>query len=135
MVITFKSPAVGKDEAWVTAAFGPNATLRHREVAVIAKGVPMGLLTTAHDESAIAAALREDNFPGILRCRRDIPKNTKAAYASLIVYMSGVEAARKAVNRGLIWQARIFDCEPFDPTLRFLQCFNCYGYGHRARVC
>jgi hypothetical protein len=135
MVVTFKGTAVGRDDTWVAAAFGPDAMLRHREVAVIAKGVPTGLLLAAHDDQALTAELRADNSPGILRCRRDLPKNTQAAHSSLIVYLSSASAAQEIICRGLVWQARMFDCEPFDPNLRFLQCFNCYGYGHRARVC
>jgi hypothetical protein len=34
-----------------------------------------------------------------------------------------------------LWNAEIFECEPYDATLRVRQCFKYYKYGHIARYC
>jgi hypothetical protein len=34
-----------------------------------------------------------------------------------------------------LWNAEIFECEPYDATLRVRQCFKCYKYGYITRYC
>ena len=41
----------------------------------------------------------------------------------------------KLCSDGLLWEAQIFDCEPYDATLQVRQCFRCFKYGHIARYC
>jgi hypothetical protein len=43
--------------------------------------------------------------------------------------------AQSLCDNGLIWEAQIFDCEPYSPELELRQCFSCHGFGHHARYC
>jgi hypothetical protein len=45
------------------------------------------------------------------------------------------ERATRLCDRGLIWQAQIFNCEPYSADLRIRRCFQCHQFGHIGRFC
>jgi len=136
VILTFKE-AVGTEDntdSWVKTAFGPTAILHRREVAVIVKGLPAQRLRTA-DDTELLKALQKDNTIHITRCKKILPKNRDLKYATATLHVSNVDAAKRLCSDGLIWEAQIFDCEPFCADLRTQQCFKCYQFGHVARYC
>jgi hypothetical protein len=70
-----------------------------------------------------------------MRCKRFLFRNPTDKYAALILHLSNVKAAQKLCSTGLLWDAEIFDCEPYDATVRIRQCFKCYEFGHISKYC
>jgi hypothetical protein len=119
----------------VTKAFGDDAALVQRTHVVLAKGVPVATLEGTGE--AILAGLREENrMPGIVRFRRWPGKvHVGATRTMLLVEVSSSQAADSLCEKGLVWKAGIWTCEPFSAELRPVQCFRCYQWGHTARRC
>ncbi|KAK8013598.1 hypothetical protein PG991_009191 [Apiospora marii] len=79
IVLTFKDEAKkhAENNGWVLNAFGSNAQLARRELAVIAKGIPAKKLRDTHDEAALLRNLLADKYNPreISKCKRSLPKN------------------------------------------------------------
>ena len=44
-----------------------------------------------------------------------------------------METAQKLYRNGLLWEAQIFDCEPYYAEAEVRQCYKCLRFGHHAR--
>lgn len=64
-----------------------------------------------------------------------IPGNKDAFFAAISLHVSSLLAARNMCDKGILWEAQLFNCEPFATDLRVTQCYNCQEYGHIARYC
>ena len=136
VVVTFdeKLPEGVEGEGWVTKAFGNAAKLQRREIAVIAKGISLTRIKEIHEDNALLTTLRQA-CPELNRCKKMIPKNPSARFGSVLLHVSTPAAAQKLCNDGLLWEAQIFNCEPFASDVRVKQCFGCFSYGHIAAHC
>ena len=136
IVVSFKNEvgARARDESWVKAAFGDQATLARRTYAVLAKGIPRSLIEKRAEEE-IKADIERVNEIEVARCRRRIPKSKEAKYGMLLIETESVAAAQEICSRGVVLEAQMFTCEPYSGELQVQQCFNCYAYGHLAKVC
>ena len=63
------------------------------------------------------------------------PRSGKAKTTMLVLELVEWEEANGLCYKGLVWNAQLFNCEPYDATLRPKQCFNCFGFGHMAKFC
>lgn len=135
-VLTFEknSAQYTHSDTWVKSVFGETATLYRREVAVMAKGLHADRLRAVGSDATLAKAL-QGRYPAISRCKRVMPRNKEGRFAALVLHISSVDAAKALCTDGLIWEAQIFDCEPYCSELQIRQCYKCYGYGHLARYC
>ena len=117
----------------MTRAFGPEAKLYESEFTVIAKGLPANLLYSTAD----ALLLQEIKVvvPETIRCKLECRRDPVVRYTTCIIYLCNIDVAERLCERGLVWQAQIFNCEPFSVELRFSYCFKCYKFGHKARYC
>ena len=53
----------------------------------------------------------------------------------ILIEVTRLKAAQKLCRNGLIWEAQIFNCKPYTPELRPMQCYKCWGWGHMAKHC
>jgi hypothetical protein len=75
-------------------------------------------LRDIYDEANLTEILRQSNSTKITRYRRSLPRNKGNKYAAFIIHISDVQAAQELCLAGLLWDAEIFECEPYDATLR-----------------
>jgi hypothetical protein len=134
-VVTFRWNAsqYTSNAGWVEKAFGTGAALSQRAVTVLAKRIPAEKMKGLSWE-AITEALQKDNEgAGILKAKGRTPKAERTCVIKIQVgtWME----AQALCDRGLIWEAQIFDCEPYSPELELRQCFACHGFGHHAKYC
>lgn len=134
-VVTFRGQASqhASNTAWVEKAFGTGAALSRRTVTVLAKRVPAEKVRGLSWE-VITKALQNDNKDaGVLRAKGRMPKHERSC--NIKIQVGTWTEAQALCDRGLIWEAQIFDCEPYSPELELRQCFACYGFGHHAKYC
>lgn len=120
------------DKSWVTAAFGPNATVSQRTYAVLVKGFPTSVKQV--DARQLATDITTQNGTPIIRChiRRSHPGVARTA---VLMEVGSVEAAKTLCDDGLIYNAEIYHAEPYDGTLQPRRCYRCHRFGHTARYC
>jgi hypothetical protein len=53
----------------------------------------------------------------------------------LVVDLAGPEQANTTIREGFVVNGEIHEVEVFHPECVIRQCFNCYGYGHVAKMC
>jgi hypothetical protein len=70
-----------------------------------------------------------------MRCKRFLFRNPTNKYAALILHLSDIKIAQELCSTGLLWDAEIFDCEPYDAIVRIRQYFKCYEFGHISKYC
>jgi hypothetical protein len=111
-ILTFNDSTEGytKQTKWVEAAFGTKAEVKHREFAVVAKGLPTGRLQGIHDPTALLEELRK-RTPGIAQCYIHLPKTSHRRFAEVTLHMSSIAAAQEACRTGVIFEAQIFNIE------------------------
>jgi hypothetical protein len=135
-ILTFNDSAEGytKQTKWVEAAFGTKAEVKRREFAVVAKGLPAGRLRGIHDPTALLEELRK-RTPGIARCRIHLPKTSHGRFAEVTLHMGSIAAAQEACRMGVIFEAQIFNVEPYYADAQVRRCFRCHAFGHIGRYC
>jgi hypothetical protein len=135
-VLTFKDTipkAALQDQGWVQRAFGPTAQLYESEYTVIAKGLPVDRITRT-DQSLLLLDLQAQ-VPDITKLKVEPTRAPTARFTTVILHLRSTEAATRLCERGLIWQAQIFNCEPYTADLRIRRCFQCHQFGHIGRFC
>lgn len=60
---------------------------------------------------------------------------SKKHHTSVVIEFGHPEDANKALDFGLTWLGQMKTCESYDRTMRLLQCFRCYKYGHTGTRC
>jgi hypothetical protein len=135
VVVTFQeTPATRENESWAQAAFGPTATIARPEYAVIAKGLPASQLRHRQHIDATMAEVQRMS-PEIKRFKIELPRNPEGRYATVVLHLDTIEAAKSLCERGLVWEAQIFHCEPYSAEVRLQRCYRCHELGHIARYC
>jgi len=134
-VVTFRWNAsqYTSNTALVEKAFGTGAALSRRTVTVLAKRVPAEKVRGLSWEAITKALQRDNEDAGILKVKGRMPKDERSC--NLKIQVGTWIEAQALCDRGLIWEAQIFDCEPYSPELELRQCFACYGFGHHAKYC
>lgn len=135
IIVTFKDDAgqyMQKGD-WVTKAFGETATVKGREIAVHVSGLPARPLRGISDDD-LTKQLSQHNGD-IMRAKKQIPKHPEARFATAVLHLSSAEAAMALCSNGVIWEAQIFDCSPYNADLKITQCFRCYAFGHIQTYC
>ena len=122
-----------KQQEWVQKAFGPTAKLYESEFAVLAKGLPVDRLNRTATQQILQDL--QTTVPDITRCKVELARTSTARYTTAVVHLRSVEAAKRLCERGLVWQAQIFNCEPYSTELRPRRCFSCHQFGHIGRYC
>jgi hypothetical protein len=135
-VLTFKDSipkAALQDQDWVQRAFGLTARLFESEYTVIAKGLPADRI--AHTEQSLLLLDLQVQVPEITKIKVERPRAPTAKFTTAVLHLRSADAATRLCERGLIWQAQIFNCEPYSADLRICRCFNCHQFGHIGRFC
>ncbi len=68
-------------------------------------------------------------------CRVQPRMPQRSEFATLLIGCRTVETAQKLCHNGLLWEAQIFDCEPYYAEAEVRQCYKCLRFGHHARFC
>lgn len=138
MVVTFQEQEArewhNNNRDWVVMAFGPSAYVCHRLYTVVAKGIRISAAKAA-TEIDIMSEASEENRVKINGVKIKIPRSNSAKYATVLLQMESIEQANQLCERGLVWEAQIYQCEPFIKDLRPQQCFKCWKFGHVAKWC
>jgi len=122
-----------QNQGWVQRAFGETARLFESEFTVIAKGLPVDRITRINQSQLLIDL--QSQAPEITRLKVEPARTPLARFTTLILHLRSAEAAKRLCNRGLIWQAQIFNCEPYSSDLRIQRCFRCHQFGHKGRFC
>jgi hypothetical protein len=135
-VLTFQGNAEGftKETKWVDVAFGTQAQVKRREFTVIVKGMPASRLRNIHSPTELLNGLQK-HTPGINRCKIQLPRTPRGLFADVILHMSSVVAAQEACRIGAIFEAQIFNVEPYYAEAQIRRCFRCHAFGHIGRHC
>jgi hypothetical protein len=136
VILTFRDsiPKVAlQDQGWVQRAFGETAQLHESEFTVIAKGLPVDRITR-EDQSQLLSEVRVQ-VPEVVRLKVEPARAPTARFTTMILHLRSDIAATRLCERGLIWQAQIFNCEPYSADLRLRRCFRCHQFGHIGRYC
>ena len=135
IVVAFKdnAEAHARDNTWVKAAFGDQAAVAKRTYAVLAKGIPRGMIEKRAEEE-IKADIEKRNKATIARCRRRIPRSSDARFGLLLIEVEAVATVQQMCNIGVVLDAQIFNYKPYSGELQIIQCFNCHAYGHLAKA-
>lgn len=125
VILTFQEsiPLVAlSDQSWVQRAFGATAQLHESEFTVIAKGLPVDRITRV-DSGLLLLDIRVQ-VPALVKIKVEPPRAPTAKFTTAILHLRGAEAATRLCERGLVWQAQIFNCEPYSAGLYR----RCIGY-------
>ncbi len=137
IILTFKEDAqhYKTSENWIQRAFGPKAQRASRAIVVLAKRLPQRHVkrATSQEGDAFLKELQEGNDITIIKVKARLPKESD--YASLLLSCSSVHGAQKLCRDGLLWEAQLFQCEPYYAEAEVRQCYKCYKFGHIARYC
>ena len=94
-MVAFKdnTEAHARDNTWVKAAFGNQVAVAKQTYAVLAKGIPRGIIEKRAEEE-IKADIKKRNKVTIARCRRRIPRSSNARFGSLLIEVEAVAMAQ-----------------------------------------
>jgi hypothetical protein len=136
IILTFqdKIPKTAlQDQSWVQQVFGATAQLHESEFAVISKGLPVDRITRVAQDQLLKDI--QQRIPEVIRLKVEPPRNPTALFTTAILHLRSTEAATRLCERGLVWEAQIFNCEPYSADLRIRRCFRCHQFGHIGRYC
>jgi hypothetical protein len=100
---------------------------------VIAKGLPVDRITRVN-QSQLLLDLQK-RIPDVIKLKVEPPRAPTARFTTAILHLRSADAAKRLCERGLIWEAQIFNCEPYSADLRIRRCFRCHQFGHIGRYC
>jgi hypothetical protein len=136
IILTFQEEipkTVLQDQSWVQQVFGATAQLHESEFAVITKGIPVNRITRIAQDQLLKDIQRR--IPEVTRLKVEPPRAPSAMFTTAILHLRSAEAATRLCERGLVWEAQIFNCEPYSADLRVRRCFRCHQFGHIGRYC
>jgi hypothetical protein len=136
-LITFREAANAykTDDTWIAEAFGTAASRARRELTIVARRLPQKQVRAgnAQPETFLAALQTANGCTDICRVQPRMPQRSE--FATLLIGCRTVETAQKLCRNGLLWEAQIFDCEPYYAEAEVRQCYKCLRFGHHARFC
>jgi hypothetical protein len=136
-LVTFNEAAKAykTGDTWITEAFGTTATRVRRELTVIARRLPQKQVRSGNTQpdTFLAALQTANSSTDICRVQPRMPQRSE--FATLLIGCRTVETAQKLCRNGLLWEAQIFDCEPYYAEAEVRQCYKCLQFGHHARFC
>lgn len=125
-VLTFEGDTeiIARRTDWVQAAFGPGVRLHRKLYNVIAKGVPIRW-TKGDGYTDLIAEVKKSNGVEVIKAVWMNSKVEGKMRATFILSVDGAETANLLCDNGMILEAEILNCEPYDESIRPRQC---YGY-------
>ena len=131
--LTSKEDAQRVEESWQASYFAEGDIQTECKIlekltwAVIIKDVPTGI-----SDSNIAISLRR-HYPGAT-ANRFVTRN-KTPLRTIKVNFQSEEDWANCVSQGVKIEQQIYSAEEYKPRRRVIQCFNCYRFGHVAKLC
>lgn len=129
-----------RHQGWATG-IDKAAKVRVPTWGVVADGVPVKAMDLPGNMPAIINQLTNDNTSqwgpdcGI----NHVGWLTKAAAGkketSIVVEFMNPQAANRAIDLGIIWDATVLRTRIYDRSARIKQCYNCQKYGHIGSTC
>jgi hypothetical protein len=74
--------------------------------------MPASRLRSIHDPVVLLSELKK-RIPGMTRCKERLPKTPRGLFAKVVLHMSSVVAAQEVCRMGVIFEAQIFNVEPY----------------------
>jgi hypothetical protein len=118
------------DQSWVQWAFRATTQLHESEFTVIVKGLPVDCITRV-DSGRLLLDIQVQ-VPTLVKIKVEPPCAPTVKFTTAILHLHSAEAVTCLCERGLVWQAQIFNCEPYSAELQICQCFSCHQFGHIA---
>ena len=117
---------------WNTIAEGLKSHIHQ----VVVHGVPKHIDIT---DPQIIESLKEMNHctaPDAIASITPLRRNqTNAKHHSIVIASKYPEELNTWIERGFSINYEIYRPEKYTKRTQLIQCFNCYGYGHHAKVC
>ena len=136
-LITFKEAANAYkiDDAWIAEAFGTAASRARRQLTIVVRRLPQKQVRAANaqPETFLTALQSANGCTDICRVQPRMPQRSE--FATLLIGCRTVETAQRLCRNGLLWEAQIFDCEPYYAEAEVRQCYKCFRFGHHAHFC
>lgn len=114
---------------------GEHAEIAVRLYTVTVRGVPQDLARGNSIEIS-KAQIGDQNKVNVAEMRLS-PRRDKqgSPYCSLFLGVKTVAEAKQLCDQGVVWEAQLFTCEPYESAVRAQQCYRCYGWDHKAKFC
>jgi hypothetical protein len=125
------------DQKWLRV-FGTDARVKRREFIVLAHGIRVSQVQ--EPQQAIQDIYKQNpKLQGTVEILRVAWTRkllrTGQKIGPLHISVAEPEQANVLIRSHLIWDYELHDCEPFIGECQVTQCFQCYQYGHLARMC
>jgi hypothetical protein len=88
---------------------------------VIAKGLPVDRAARV-DQGQLLKNIQK-RTPKVTKLKIEQPRAPTARFTTAVLYLRSAEAATRLCERGLVWEAQIFNCEPYSSDLRLRRCY------------
>ena len=132
-----------KDDGWVRRLYRSARVLR-KTVMVAVHGVEKKMDT--RDQPGVFETLKRDNkklHPELEITKAEWPAfamkpdayGREKKFSTMIIEVPNPEVANRLISEGMVVENNLLFCDRWEREVAPRQCFNCYGYGHIARVC
>ena len=137
-IISFEEGArewYAENTSWVQKAFGETAELVGQTYTVLAKYLPIEYVRRTEADRAATEMSQQNSLKisQVQTIKRFMKQDDTRTH--ILIEVTRLEAAQKLCRNGLVWEAQIFNCKPYTPELRPMQCYKCWGWGHMAKHC
>ena len=133
-----QAEAMRTDKTWAQC-LGTDVRIHTPMYGVMMHGVPVRTIENIEEEQRVDKMMKgnKHTLPNAeIRHASWLKRSAATAnYSTLIVDFASPTDANEAIDRGLIWDGAIYECELYDPKCRMIQCFKCQKYGHKATHC
>ena len=133
-VITFdqKAESYTKDTKQVGATFREIVKLYYCKFTIIVKGLPVVYLHTVYSISEVLESLKKYTL-GLSRYKVQLLRNLQGKFVDIILYIDSIVVVQQVYYRGVVYEAQIFNTEPYYTEAQVRHYFRYYVFRYITR--